>query len=182
METFQIILQGQCLEGFDPADVRTALAKLLGQSEAVAGQLLAGGEVVVKSRVDIVTSTRYVEALRAIGVASWVAPEMLDMDVDLAVRLMNTQPGMAAVNDNDPGFPDTTHLLRPVTSSRQSRSVVRQSNVFGWFVLAGTAFALTVGGVALLTSSRGAGKDASAPAAGHAPAQEVPANEAHNPG
>src|SRR5271157_6269962 len=120
METFQIILQGQCLEGFDPAEVRTALAKLLGQTEAVAGQLLAGGEIVVKSRVDIVTSTRYVEALRAIGVASWVAPETLDLDVDLAVRLMNAQPGMVAVSHNHSSFPDTTQLLRSVTSSQHS--------------------------------------------------------------
>ena len=179
METFQIILQGQCLEGFDPAEVRTALAKLLGQTEAVAGQLLAGGEVVVKSRVDIVTSTRYVEALRSIGVASWVAPEMLDLNVDLASRLMNSQAEAASDNHSSASY--TTQLLRPVTSSQPGPSVFRQSNVFEWFVLAGTAFALTVGGFAMLTSPGRAGKQVSAPATAPAPAQHGPTNEAHNP-
>ena len=113
METFQVILEGGCLEGFDPAEVRTAVAELLGETEAVAGQLLAGREVVVKSRADIVTSTRYVAALRSIGVASWVVPEMLDLDVDLAMRLMSADLEIAVVGRSPSKGPYSAPPQRP---------------------------------------------------------------------
>src|SRR5271166_3765241 len=122
METFQVILEGRCLEGFDPAEVRSALAELLGQTEAVAGQFLAAREVVVKSRVDIVTSTRYVEALRSIGVASWVVPEVLSLDVDLAVSLINTNPEFAVVGRKHSRGPDATRLATPDTQLQHGRS------------------------------------------------------------
>ena len=174
METFQVILEGGCLEGFDPAEVRTAVAELLGQTEAVAGQLLAGREVVVKSRVDIITSTRYVAALRSIGVASWVVPEVLDLDVDLAVRLMSADPEIAVVGRSRSRGRDTAQPRWPVLPSQHGRAASKATTVFGWFVVAGTAFVLIVGGVALLTSSSRAGKAVSTPTSAPAPAQQVP--------
>ena len=174
METFQVILDGRCLEGFDPAEVRSALAELLGQTEAVAEQLLAGSEVVVTSRMDIVTSTRRVEALRSIGVASWVVPEVLNLDVDLAVSLMNTNPEFGVVGRRYSRVPDATRLATPDTQLQHGRSASKQASVFGWFVLAGTAFALTVGGLAVLASSGRAGKDDSTPVSAPAPALQVP--------
>jgi hypothetical protein len=174
METFQVILEGRCLEGFDPAEVRTAVAELLGETEGVAGQLLAGREVVVKSRADIMTSTRYVAALRSIGVASWVVPEMLDLDVDLAVRLMSADPEIAVVGRSPSKGPDSAQLQGPVLPSRHGRAASTATTVFGWFVVAGTAFVLIVGGVALLTSSSRAGKNSSTPTAAPAPGKQVP--------
>jgi len=174
METFQVILEGGCLEGFDPAEVRTAIAELLGETEAVAGQLLSGREVVVKSCVDIITSTRYVEALRSIGVASWVVPEMLDLDVDLAMRLMSADPEIAVVGRSPSKGPDTAQPHRPVPPSQHGGAASKATTVFGWFVVAGTAFVLMVGGVALLTSSGRAGKVVSTPTAVPASAQQVP--------
>jgi hypothetical protein len=174
METFQVILEGECLEGFDPAEVRTAVAELLGETEAAAGRLLAGREVVVKSRADIVTSTRYVAALRSIGVASWVVPERLDLDVDLAVRLMSADPEIAVVGRSPSKDPDTLRPHRPVLLSQHGRAPSKPTTVFGWFVVAGTAFVLIVGGVALLTSSGRARKDVSTPTILPAPAQQVP--------
>jgi hypothetical protein len=174
METFQVILEGGCLEGFDPAEVRTAVAELLGQTEAVAGQLLAGREVVVKSRVDIITSTRYVAALRSVGVASWVVTEVLDLDVDLAVRLMSADPEIAVVGHSRSKGPDTAQPRWPVLPSQHGRAASKATTVFGWFVVAGTAFVLIVGGVALLTSSSRAGKAVSTPTSAPAPAQQVP--------
>lgn len=171
METFQVILEGECLEGFDPAEVRTAVAELLGETEAAAGRLLAGREVVVKSRADIVTSTRYVAALRSIGVASWVVPERLDLDIDLAVRLMSADPEIAVVGRSPSKGSDTAQPHRPVLQSHRAAS--KATTVFGWFVVAGTAFVLIVGGVALLTSSGRARKDVSTPTSVPAPVQQV---------
>jgi len=173
METFQVIVEGRCLEGFDPAEVRAELAELLGQTEAVAGQILAGREIVMKSRVDIVTSTRYVEVLRSIGVASWVVPEMLDLDVDYAVRLISAEPAIAAAGRNPSGVPDTTQPPRPVVPPQQGRAAAKPATVFGWFVMAGTAFVLAVGGVALLTSPGRAGKDVATPVSAAAPALQA---------
>ena len=180
METFQVILEGRCLEGFDPAEVRSALADLMGQTEAIAEQLLGAHEFIVKSRVDIVTSTRYVEALRSIGVASWVVPETLNLDVDLAVSLIDTNREFAVVGRKHSRVPDATRLATPDTQLQHGRSASTQTSVFGWFVLAGTAFALTVGGLAVLASSGRAGKDASMPASAPAPAQQIRGHEAPN--
>jgi hypothetical protein len=172
METFQVILEGGSLEGFDPAEVRTALAELLDQTEAVAEQLLAGREIVVRSHEDIISSTRYVEALRSIGVASWVVPEMLVLDANLVTRLMSAEPEIAVVghSPSHSTVPESKQPYRPVLPSQHGRAAY----VFGWFVVAGTAFVLAVGGVALLTSSGRAGKDVSTPALAPAPAQQVP--------
>ena len=49
METFNVVVEGRCLPGFDPAQVRVQLAKLVRQTEDAAGRLLAGREVIVKS-------------------------------------------------------------------------------------------------------------------------------------
>jgi len=162
------------LEGFDPAEVRAAIAELLGETEAVAGQLLAGREVVVKSRMDIITSTRYVEALRSIGVASWVVPEMLDLDVDMAIRLMSADSEIAVVGPSTWKSPDAAQPHRPVLPSQQRRATSKATTVFGWFVAAGTAFVLIVGGVALLTTSVRTGKHISSPTSAPAPAQQLP--------
>lgn len=174
METFQVILEGGCLEGFDPAEVRAALAQLLGQKEAVAGQLLAGHEVVVKSHEDIITSSRYVEALRSIGVASCLVPETLDLDADLAVRLMSVEPEIEVVGHSHSKVPESTQLNRRVLPSQHGRVALKATTVFGWFVVAGTAFALTVGGVAVLAYSSRAGKDLAMPASTPAPTEQAP--------
>jgi hypothetical protein len=174
METFQVILESGCLEGFDPAEVRAALAELLGQTEAVAGQLLAGHEVVVKSHEDIITSSRYVEALRSIGVASWLVPETLDLDADLAVRLMSVDPEIEVVGHSHLKVPESTQLHGRVLPSQHGRAALKAATVFGWFVVAGTAFALTVGGVAVLAYSSRAGKDLAMSASAPAPSEQAP--------
>ena len=173
METFQVILESGCLEGFDPAEVRTALAELLGQSEDVAEQLLLGREVVVMSHEGIVASTRYVEALRSIGVASWVVPERIDLDADLAVRLMNAEPEMAVADRclSRSTVPESTSPQSHLLPSQHGRA----ASVFGWFVVAGTAFVLAVSAVALLTSSGRVGDGVSTSTSTPVPERQEPA-------
>ena len=94
MNAFDVVVEGQCLPGFEREAVRLALAKLTRRSEDTAGRLLAGRRVVVKRGVDLATATRYVEALRAIGVASHSTPDALQLDGALIGRVA-AEPAMA---------------------------------------------------------------------------------------
>jgi len=75
METYRVVVEGRCLPGFDPVRVRAELAALIRQSEEVAARMLAGRHVVVRLGEERANASRYVEALRAAGVAASMAPE-----------------------------------------------------------------------------------------------------------
>lgn len=91
-----VVVEGNTLPEFDTADVRTSLARLIGQSEAVAAKLLAGTPRNVKSNVDHVTGLRYVEALRAIGVACHLEGAVLPLDLNEQPHLPSPVPPSAA--------------------------------------------------------------------------------------
>jgi hypothetical protein len=75
METYRVVVEGRCLPGFDPVRVRADLAGLIRQSEDVAARMLAGRHVVVRLGEERANASRYVDALRAVGVAASLAPE-----------------------------------------------------------------------------------------------------------
>lgn len=83
MDTFSVIVEGRCLDGFDATTVRTALAQLMKISDERAAALLAGRDVRVKSGVDAATGDRYLVALRAAGVACRLDSERLDFDAPI---------------------------------------------------------------------------------------------------
>ena len=80
METFSVIVEGHCLEGFDAAVVQKRLSELMKISEDRAATLLAGQATRVKSGADAATGKRYLVALRASGVACRLDSEQLEFD------------------------------------------------------------------------------------------------------
>ncbi len=77
MDTYSVVVEGHCLDGFVSPDVRPRLARIVGVSEHAATKLLAGCETSVKTGIDARTAMRYVKALRAVGVACRLQSEQL---------------------------------------------------------------------------------------------------------
>ena len=75
METYRVVVEGRCLPGVRSGPGRAELATLIRQSEEVAARMLAGRQVVVRLGEERANASRYVEALRAVGVAASIAPE-----------------------------------------------------------------------------------------------------------
>lgn len=89
METFNVIVEGGVLPGFEIGQVSSDLAKLINQSDEFARTLLQGNETTIKSDVDSKTGDVYLAALRRIGVACFVAPRKLEIDIGLAPAIPN---------------------------------------------------------------------------------------------
>lgn len=106
MDTFRVVLEGHCLDGFEPVAVQAALAKLTKQSEESVARLLSGTETAVRTGVDAATAERYVAALRAVGAACRADLEQLAFDANFA--LGDTAPGgnAGAPTRSDAGRPD----------------------------------------------------------------------------
>ena len=64
---FQIVFRGKLLAGFEPAQVRSNLAKLFRVDEARIGAMLAQPKWVVKAGLDKAQAQRFQEALRDAG-------------------------------------------------------------------------------------------------------------------
>jgi hypothetical protein len=82
-DSFNVVLDGTILAGYDPTIVKAQLAALIKRDVQFAGRLLSGHTTKIKSEVDAATGARYMETLQRIGVAVHLEPETLEVDADL---------------------------------------------------------------------------------------------------
>lgn len=87
---YSVIIDGNILEGFEPAACRAQLARLIGQSELVAARLLSGRPTVVKEVNDETDGQRYLNALRRIGVNCHLEHVCLEFDDTVWLRSAST--------------------------------------------------------------------------------------------
>lgn len=94
MDTFRVVLEGRCIDGFASEAVKASLTRLMRVTEAVAEQLLQGRETTVKQGVDQETGERYLTALKAAGMACRLEPENLAFEFapDTSPPAQLTQP------------------------------------------------------------------------------------------
>jgi len=82
-DSFNVVLDGTILAGFDRLVVQAQLAGLIKRDVEFAGQLLSGRRTTIKSGVDAALGERYITALRHVGVSASLQPESLEIDPDL---------------------------------------------------------------------------------------------------
>lgn len=124
MEQMRVVIEGKVIPGVEPGEARSKLAALFKQSELVAARLLMGQATVVKSGVDTATAERYLEAMRAIGVACRMEPETLDFDSGLADRIAGP-PSYSPTSSAASTRPNPAHTLNsntPIAQPARDRS------------------------------------------------------------
>lgn len=80
MDTFRVVLDGVCINGFEDDKVKIELARLIRQTAEVSAGLLAGQQTTIKSGIDESTGERYLRAFRDIGVACHIELETFDVN------------------------------------------------------------------------------------------------------
>jgi len=135
MDTFSVIVEGRCLDGFVATAVRAELAQLMKISEEHAAALLAGRDVRVKSGVDAVTGERYLVALRGAGVACRLDRERLEFDVPTATTAAPpaaVAPSVAVSAQAEPAAGGGTKLAIALAQLLGSGLVLVVSGYFLW--------------------------------------------------
>lgn len=81
MNTFRVVLEGRCIDGFTAETVKTGLSRLMRVNSEVVEEILQGHDSTVKRGLDQATGDQYLTALRAVGMACRLEPENLEFDV-----------------------------------------------------------------------------------------------------
>ena len=113
MDTFRVVLEGRCIDGFSVDAVGAGLCRLMRVSEADAVAFLRGKDTTVKNGVDQASGDRYLIALRAIGAACRLEQENLEFDVSSGASSNKTNP----VSSAEHRFASATLPLSPLVQS-----------------------------------------------------------------
>jgi hypothetical protein len=152
MDTFRVVLEGRCIDGFASEAVKASLTRLMRVTEAVAEQLLQGQETTVKQGVDEETGERYLTALRAAGMACRLEPENLPFDVAaLAPSHSETTAVDAIARSTPPVVVDEheTTTMPPSVAHPPKRETSASKRVVGTMVAGLATVALVFGGIFL---------------------------------
>jgi len=65
--TFEVVFNGEILDGFDPAETQAKIGKLFNADEAKIARLFSGNSVVIKKNLDEATANKYIGAFKNAG-------------------------------------------------------------------------------------------------------------------
>ena len=65
--TFEVVFNGEVIEGFDPAETRAKIGKLFNADEAKIARLFSGNSIVIKKNLDEATANKYLGAFKNAG-------------------------------------------------------------------------------------------------------------------
>jgi len=70
--TFEVVFNGEVLDGFDAAETRAKIGKLFNADEAKIARLFSGNSVVIKKNLDEATANKYIGAFKNAGAKATV--------------------------------------------------------------------------------------------------------------
>lgn len=98
--TFEVVFNGEVIEGNDVAQTRANIGKLFNADEAKIERLFSGNSVVIKKDLDEATANKYVGAFKKAGAVAVVRDAAASEEIVVTAPV--SEPAAAPVNEPSP--------------------------------------------------------------------------------